>query len=364
MVGYNGRVSLKRELESPASPIRRFLDRRLPGATAVLDPWRKALRNVRPHLPPTDPSGGPTPNAVLGHAINARVSWDFAPADRPDTRAGGRRLIADGASAAVIDEVLARLAGPIPQHPYDAARLAWFAGLFDRAERSQRWDEDWYQPILTAETADELLLQVPAHWAADIVAVERAATRSLAELHGERRDPRDQRPDATHGDLSSGATSDDRTDQHDPNADLEPAAADLEPTAADGDTNVDTEAEARAGAPSSSPPPPAVVGATFAGSDLVGGAEADLVANRTVVDFKLTATTKTRLRDLHQVLTLALLDFDDAYGITHVALAPVRFGVLVRWDLAELIDQLADRPTDLADLRLDLRDHLERAVGA
>ncbi|QXC60990.1 hypothetical protein KSP35_22190 [Aquihabitans sp. G128] len=283
--------------ESPASPIRRFLDRRFPETTSVLDPWRKALRNVKPHLPPDDPAGGPTPNAVLGHAINARVGWDFAPADRADVRAGGALLVGDGASAEVVDDVLARLAGPVPQHPYDAARLAWFAGLLDRAQRSQRWDEPWYEPILTAGTADELLLQVPNHWAADIVAVERAAARSLASLR------------------------------------LDELGEPIEPLAAS-------------------------VGTSFAGSDAVGGAEADLVVGGTVVDLKLTATTKTRLRDLHQVLALALLDGDDAHGLTHVGLAPVRFGVLVRWDLAELLAQLAGRPVDLAETRADLRTHL------
>ncbi|MCU1497939.1 MAG: hypothetical protein JWM47_1892 [Acidimicrobiales bacterium] len=294
-MGYNGPVSLKRELENPGSPIRRFLDRRLPETTTVLDPWRKALRNVKPHLPPDDPTGGAAPNAVLGHAINARVAWDFAPADRPDTRAGAALLVADGASAAMVDDVLARLAGPVPQHPYDAARLAWFAGLFDRAQRSQRWDEAWYQPVLSAATADELLLQVPAHWAADIVAVERAAARPLAALRGD-------------------------------------AAS-----------------------------PTAAVSASFAGSPLVGGAEADLVVEGTVVDLKVTATTKTRLRDLHQVLVLALLDWDDAHHVTGVALAPVRFGVVVRWDLAELLAQLAGGPLGVADLRADLRAHLEAA---
>lgn len=254
----------------------------------MLDPWKQAVRGVKPHLPPTDPEGTPTPNAVLGHAISARIGWDFAPIARTDTRAGGALLVGAGAAPEVVDDLLGRLDAPVPQHPYDAARLAWFGGLLDRAHRSQRWDEAWYQPIIAAQSADALLLQVPNHWAADIVAVHRAAARPLASLVG----------------------------------------------------------------------PGAVLGASFAGSDAIGGAEADLVAAGTIVDLKVTATTKTRLRDLHQVLAFALLDWDDRYDLTHLALAPVRFGVLVRWDLRELVDEMAGGDVDLAWLRTDLRDHL------
>ena len=285
-------MSLKRELESPRSPIRRFLDERLPETTGVLDPWQKALRGVKPQLPGDDPAGEPTPNAILGHAITARIGWDYAPADRPGIRAGGLALVADGASAPMIDDLLSRLAGPLPQHPYDSARLSWFAGLLDRAHRSGRWDEPAYQPILTTESVDELLLLVPAHWAADIVAVERKAERALAPLTAE----------------IEGATG--------------------------------------------------LVGVAMAGSASVDGAEADLVVAGTVVDLKVTATTKTRLRDLHQVLALALLDFDDEHALTHVGLAPVRFGLLIRWDLAELVTQMAGRAVELPQLRSDLKDRL------
>lgn len=290
-------MSLKRELESPRSPIRRFLDEQLPYTAGVLDPWQKALRGVKPQLPGEDPAGEPTPHAILGHAITARIGWDFAPADRPGTRAGGLALVAEGASATMVDELVTRLSGPLPQHPYDAARLSWFAGLLDRAHRSGRWDEPAYQPILTAETVDELLLQVPAHWAADIVAVERKAERALSPLANE-----------------------------------EGAAA--------------------------------LVGASLAGSVQVDGAEADLLLAGTVVDLKVTATTKTRLRDLHQVLALALLDFDDEHSVTHIALAPVRFGLLVRWDLSELVVHMAGRAVELAQLRSDLRDRLASSATA
>ena len=298
-LGYNGWVSLKRQLENPQSPIRRFVDARLPHTDHVLDPWRRALKGTRPQLPADDPAGTPTPSAVLGHAITARIGWTFAPADRPGVRAGAAALEAAGASTELLEDLLVRLGGPVPQHPYDAARLAWYAGLLDRAHRSGRWDDPWYEPLVGGATVDAALLQVPELWAADIVAVQRRAERALA-----------------------------------------PLAADQES-------------------------PSAQVGVDLAAPGQVdGGATADLLIARTVVDLKVTGTTKTRLRELLQVVVLALLDVDDAHGITHVALAPVRFGVLVRWELAPLLGDLAGSAVDLATLRVDLRDHLQRAAAA
>lgn len=287
-------MSLKRELESPRSAVRRFVDARLPQTVGVLDPWQQALKGVKPRLPAPDPSGAEAPAATLGHAIGARVAWAFAPADRPGPRAGAAALVAAGAPAEPLDDLLARLAAPVPQHPYDAARLAWFAGLLDRAHRSGRSDDPAYDGLRAGTAVDDLLKQVPEPWAADIVAVHRRAERTLAPL----------------------VEAQDR-----------PARVDVAP----------------------------------AGAALVpGGAEADLVVAGTLVAVKVTATTKTRIRDLHQVVLLALLDTDDELGIDHVALAPVRFGVLVRWELPALLADLAGGPVDLASLRTDLRDHLER----
>lgn len=291
-------MSLKRELESPRSPIRRFVDARLPLTVGVLDPWQHALKGIKPRLPGPDPSGAEAPGAVLGHAIGARVGWAFGPADRPGPRAGAAALVADGAPAAPLDDLLTRLGGPVPQHPYDAARLAWYAGLLDRAHRSGRADDAWYDGLRAGTPVDDLLKEVPEPWAADVVAVQRRAERALAPLAEEQERP-------------------------------------------------------------------ALVGVSPSGAALVpDGAEADLVLAGTVVDVKVTGTTKTRLRDLQQVVLLALLDADDQLGITHVALAPVRFGVLVRWELAPLLADLAGEAVDVAALRTDLRDHLERAAAA
>ena len=332
-------MTLKRELESPRSPIRRFLDERLPHTTGVLDPWQQAVKGIKPRLPGADPDGGPTPNAVLGHAITARIGWAYAPADRPDTRAGGRALVAHGAPGLLVDALVDRLAGAVPQHPYDAARLAWFAGLLARAHRSGRWDDAWYRPFLTAGSIEALLQEVPDPWAADIVAVQRRAERALAPLAAEVAEV------AEVADTVPAATGEDRDDRD-----------------RDGDEDGDTghTADAASGRVPK-------VGVTFAGSAAVDAAEADLVLAGTVVELKVTATTKTRLRDLHQVIALALLDTDDAHAVSHVALAPVRFGVLVRWDLAALVTEMAGAPVDIAQLRMELRDHLrgsaDRSAG-
>jgi len=326
-------VTLKRELESPRSPIRRFLDERLPHTTGVLDPWQQAVKGIKPRLPGADPDGGPTPNAVLGHAITARIGWAYAPADRPDTRAGGRALVAHGAPGLLVDALVDRLAGAVPQHPYDAARLAWFAGLLDRAHRSGRWDDAWYRPLFTTGSVDELLGQVSDHWTADIVAVHRRAERALGPLAAE---VADTVPAATGGDRDH-RDGDEDTDQvrhgsRDGDRDTADAASDREPK----------------------------VGVAFGGSAEIDGAEADLLLAGTIVELKVTATTKTRLRDLHQLIALALLDARDAHHVTHVALAPVRFGVLVRWELPTLLTKMAGATVDIAQLRRELQAHLDR----
>ena len=257
-----------------------------------------ASRGAARTAPTPRPPCSATPSAPGSAGPSDRPTGPCAPAPRPGVRAGAADLEALGAPAAPLEELLRRLGGPVPQHPYDAARLAWYAGLLDRAHRSGRAEDAWYDGLRSGTSVDELLQQVPEPWAADVVAVQRRAERALAPLAEEADRP--------------------------PLVGPSPSAAHLVP----------------------------------------GGAEADLVVGGTAVDVKVTGTTKTRLRDLQQVVVIALLDADDELAITHVALAPVRFGVLVRWDLAALLADLAGEDVSVADLRADLREHLERAATA
>lgn len=96
---------------------------------------------------------------------------------------------------------------------------------------------------------------------------------------------------------------------------------------------------ARSGPLLSRLPGPSIPGPTFTGSPWVGGADADLIVGTTVVEIKATRAADLRLRDAQQLIGYALLDVDDDYLLTHAAVLSARYGRLVTWDLAEVLDQ-------------------------
>ena len=75
-------MSLKRALDRPDSPLRRFVDARLPHGDDARAPWGAALRQVRPVPFPKPPAGEDVPTAAIGHALRARVLWEFVPLDQ------------------------------------------------------------------------------------------------------------------------------------------------------------------------------------------------------------------------------------------------------------------------------------------
>lgn len=281
-------MSLKRELTEPGSPIRRFLDDRLPNADRARAPWGAALRQVPPLLPPPAAKGESVPGAAIGHALQARVVWDFVLLDDPAYLQGGALLVDAGASPVVVDDLLARLAEPRPGDPDRAARLAWFAGVLDRAQRTGRTDDVTALPVLNATELPALLAAAPDLWVGDVVAVAEVAEEPLESLRG-------------------------------------PGA--------------------RARVPVSG-------GAPF------GGVEAELIARDTLVDLSATTSAKARARDLELLVVTALLDLGDELGITEVAVAPLRFGALIQWDLVGLLGELADREVAVEDLRAELAERL------
>jgi hypothetical protein len=90
-------------------------------------------------------------------------------------------------------------------------------------------------------------------------------------------------------------------------------------------------------------------GPTFAGSRLVGGADADLIAGTLLVDIKATVDPRRAKReDLQQLVGYTLLDLDDRYGLDEVGFFYARHGVLVLWQLPELLVLIgASEPLDV-----------------
>ena len=102
------------------------------------------------------------------------------------------------------------------------------------------------------------------------------------------------------------------------------------------------------------------LGPTFAGSRLVGGADADVIADGLLIDVKATVDPRrAKPQDLRQLLGYTLLDFDDKYGIDSVGLFLARHGVLISWPLDQLLQLLGSSRAALTDLRVQLRAELE-----
>jgi hypothetical protein len=88
------------------------------------------------------------------------------------------------------------------------------------------------------------------------------------------------------------------------------------------------------------PPRDVHAGPVFEGSTDVGGADADLVVGRTLLEIKATLTPSKQLarKDFWQLVGYPLLDYHDRFGIDAVALYLARFGRLYVWTVAEYMD--------------------------
>ncbi|RYF54195.1 MAG: hypothetical protein EOO27_24275 [Comamonadaceae bacterium] len=99
-------------------------------------------------------------------------------------------------------------------------------------------------------------------------------------------------------------------------------------------------------------------GMSFTGSGLIGGADADLLVDGLLLDFKSThaATTITRA-DVYQLAGYTLLDFDDAHHIEQVGIYWTRHGVTRTFTLPTFF-KLLGATAPIAELRTELRTEL------
>ncbi|WP_309127606.1 hypothetical protein [Microbacterium sp.] len=105
---------------------------------------------------------------------------------------------------------------------------------------------------------------------------------------------------------------------------------------------------------------PLELGPTFDGSALCS-ADADVIADGLLLDLKTALGGKVRgpggradylkASHLRQLIGYLLLDRSDAYGIDRVGIYSARFGHLVIWPVADVLEMLAGRPVDLDDVR-------------
>jgi hypothetical protein len=89
------------------------------------------------------------------------------------------------------------------------------------------------------------------------------------------------------------------------------------------------------------------IGPTFEQSIALGGADADLIYDGTLVDLKSTSQARVVGREeLWQLLGYLFADSDDTYKVQRVGFAALRRRSMVFWPAQELIDALAGHPTE------------------
>ncbi|TLX16309.1 hypothetical protein [Rhizobium sp. MHM7A] len=81
------------------------------------------------------------------------------------------------------------------------------------------------------------------------------------------------------------------------------------------------------------------VGATFSGSEHIGGADCDLILDRTLIDFKASKLPNIRLEYVYQLIGYFLLDYEDEYQIRAFSLCFPRHLFWLDFEVSELFDE-------------------------
>lgn len=103
---------------------------------------------------------------------------------------------------------------------------------------------------------------------------------------------------------------------------------------------------------------------TFAGSRLLRGADADVVADRCLFELKCSVKKKPQRQELWQLLGYVLADLDDLYKIEAVGFYYARQGIVLRWPLGAFLEVLAGGPVALDKTRAEFADVLETVEAA
>jgi len=101
---------------------------------------------------------------------------------------------------------------------------------------------------------------------------------------------------------------------------------------------------------------PIVLNPNFAGSQYVGGADADLILDHRLVEIKTTVDARLDQNWLLQLLGYVLLDWDDQYAIDGLGVLFARQGALARWPLDRVLRAVGARGmAQLPALRADFK---------
>ena len=101
---------------------------------------------------------------------------------------------------------------------------------------------------------------------------------------------------------------------------------------------------------------PSVLNLVFDGSAHVGGADADLIVDGTLLDLKTSIKAEFKPEWVWQLLGYALLDYSDDFQIAGIGLYMARQGLLLKWNLEEAIGGLSGQSKlQIQDLRTEFR---------
>jgi len=99
---------------------------------------------------------------------------------------------------------------------------------------------------------------------------------------------------------------------------------------------------------------PIVANPTFAGSGDVGGADADLIVNRCLIDIKTTKNRGLGRETAYQLVGYLLLDYYDKYQIESLGFYLSRVPVLIKWRADDAIATMSNGLATVSSLRRDL----------
>ena len=107
-----------------------------------------------------------------------------------------------------------------------------------------------------------------------------------------------------------------------------------------------------------------IVGPGFEGSDVVNGCEGDLIIDGTLIEIKTTAEAKIQGKWLRQLVCYYLMDLNDSYNISRLAVYLTRQSKLLHWDVSELIQVFTgNTQVDTFELRQDFRSAALREMS-
>jgi len=162
-------VSLKTELQKAGTPLRVWLDERLPYVNRPRGKVATSLRGVTPCLPAAEKPAW----MLLGSAISARLVWQIAPGEQTMVQAGAGYVMAETANPKLALFVPGLLRRPVSEVSADvAARASVWAGVFDGWGRVGVHGRDrWAAMLSSISDPDAMLAAVDDYLAADVAAV-------------------------------------------------------------------------------------------------------------------------------------------------------------------------------------------------